>query len=97
MKRGFCSADRTKVEPSPRRRLKSGAGSPAGVVGGDSVVTAGLAVVATVVLVETGVVAEVVVASPVVAAGVPPHAATSVKASAAAVLRMVPSVRKSAA
>jgi hypothetical protein len=95
MKRGLCSAERTKVEPSPRRRVKSGAGSPAGVVGGDSVVSAGLAVVATVVLVETGVVTEVV-ASPVVAVGVPPQAAISVKASAAAVLRMVPSVRKSA-
>ena len=56
-----------------------------------------LEVVATVVLVETGAVRDVVVASPVVAVGVPPQATTSVRVSAAAVLRTVPSVRKLAA
>jgi hypothetical protein len=98
MNRGLCSAESTKVEPSPSRRLKSGAGSPVGVVGGASVVTVvWLDVVATVVPVEAGAVTEVVVASSVVAVGLPPQAATSVRVSATAVLRMLSSVKKPAA
>jgi hypothetical protein len=68
------------------------------VVDGASVVTVVWLEVATVVAVDAGALMEVVVvASSVVAMDVPPQAATSVRVSAAAVLRMRRSVKRTAA
>ena len=91
IKIGLCSAESTKVEPSPRSSEKSGAAPPTGVVAGPSVVTvAGLDVVETALVVDPGAVVTVVVVKVPEAAVValPEQAATRHRARAAAVLRI---------